>query len=442
MNNQIVKIIVIFLLIASCNGLKPMKDQDPLFGEKKIDKKQQEVLDKKKIKLFIAEDIINKEFNPTLKINLENIYDNSKEKINLYNNIGRYDYEGILAENSKFKFSKIVNFNQNEPKLIFIENDLIFFDKKGTLTRYDEFNKKVWVLNNYSKIEKKSKPFLYLANNQDILIVADSISKFYAIDINNGNLIWTKNNSSSFNSEIKIHQNKFFITDSQNILHCFSIKDGKKLWSHETDNILIKSSKKLSIVIDKEVVYFNNSIGDIRAISHENGSLIWQLTTLNNDVYAESLSLKSSDLVLDNQSIYFSNNRNEFYSIDVNSGTIRWKQKINSSIRPTIIGNTIITITQNGFLIIIDKISGNIVRITDIFEFIKEKKRKEISPVGFIVGSKYIYATISNGRIVIINITSGKYEKIIKIDGNKISKPFVFKNNLFIVKDSAIIQFD
>ena len=441
MNNQIVKIIVIFLLIASCD-LKPMKDQTPLFGEKKIDKKQQEVLNKKKIKLFIPENKINKEFNPTLQISLENIYDNSKEKINSYNNIGRYDYEGILEKKNKFKFSKIVNFNQNEPKLIFIENDLIFFDKKGTLTRYDEFNKKVWALNNYSKIEKKSKPFLYLANNKDILIVADSISKFYAIDINNGNLIWTKNNSSSFNSEIKIHQNKFFITDSQNILHCFSIKDGKKLWSHETDNILIKSSKKLSIVIDKEVVYFNNSIGDIRAVSLENGSLIWQLPTLNNDVYAESLSLKSSDLVLDNKSIYFSNNRNEFYSIDVNSGTIRWKQKINSSIRPTIIGNTIITITQNGFLIIIDKISGNIVRITDIFEFIKEKKRKEISPVGFIVGSKYIYATISNGRIVIINITSGKYEKIIKIDGNKISKPFVFKNNLFIVKDNAIIQFD
>ena len=161
MNNQIVKIIVIFLLIASCD-LKPMKDQTPLFGEKKIDKKQQEVLDKKKIKLFIPENKINKEFNPTLQISLENIYDNSKEKINLYNNIGRYDYEGILEKKNKFKFSKIVNFNQNEPKLIFIENDLIFFDKKGTLTRYDEFNKKVWALNNYSKIEKKSKPFLYL----------------------------------------------------------------------------------------------------------------------------------------------------------------------------------------------------------------------------------------------------------------------------------------
>ena len=213
MNKQIVKLIIILLLITSCN-LKPLKDQTPLFGEKKIDKKKQEVLNKKKVKLFKSEDIINIEFNPTLQINLENIFNNSKKKINLSNNMGRYDYEGILIKKNKFKFSTIVNFKQNEPKLIFIESDLIFFDKKGTLTRYNEFSKKVWVLNNYSKIEKKSKPFLYLANNKDILIVADSISKFYAIDINNGKLIWTKNNSSSFNSEIKIYKNKFFITDN------------------------------------------------------------------------------------------------------------------------------------------------------------------------------------------------------------------------------------
>ena len=441
MNKQIVKLIIILLLIPSCN-LKPIKDQTPLFGSKKIDKKEQEVLNSKKTKLFIPEDIINSEFNSTLQINLKNIYNNSIKKINLFNNIGRYDYDGIAAQKNKFKFKTIVNFNQNEPKLIFIEKDLIFFDKKGTLTRFNEFKEKVWVLNNYSKIEKKSKPFLYLANNENILIVADSISKFYAIDIKNGNLLWTKSNSSSFNSEIKIYKNKFFIIDSQNILHCFSIKNGKKIWSHETEQILIKSSKKLSIVIDNEVVYFNNSIGDIRAINIKNGSLIWQLPTLNNDVYAESLSLKTSDLVLDNKLIYFSNNRNAFYAIDVNSGVQRWKRKINSSIRPTIIDKIIITITQNGFLVIMDKFSGKIIRVTNIFESFKEKKRKKITPVGFIVGSKNIYVTISNGRMLIVDIEYGKNKKIIKVDGNKVSKPFVYNNNLFIIKNNSIIQFE
>jgi outer membrane protein assembly factor BamB len=166
------------------------------------------------------------------------------------------------------------------------------------------------------------------------------------------------------------------------------------------------------------------------------------LPTLRNNIYAESLSLKSSDLVLDKKIIYFSNNKNEFYALEANSGILRWKTKINSVIRPKIIGNAIITITQNGFLIILDKVSGNIIRITDIFDKFKEKKRVQIYPVGFVVGAKKIYLTTTNGRLLIIDIKTGKNEKIMKIDGDKISKPFINKNKLFIIKDKAIIRFN
>ena len=89
-----------------------------------------------------------------------------------------------------------------------------------------------------------------------------------------------------------------------------------------------------------------------------------------------------------------------------------------------------------------DKFSGKIIRVTNIFESFKEKKRKEITPVGFIVGSKNIYVTISNGRMLIVDIEYGKNKKIIKVDGNKVSKPFVYNNNLFIIKNNSIIQFE
>ena len=426
-------------------SLKPMKDQVPLFGEKKKTNNdtKEEILKKDKTqKLFISEKPINDELNSKLQINLENSFINSKRKNNLDNNAGRHDFDGELTKKLNYKFSKISNFHQNEPKPIFFENDLIFFNKKGSLIRFNESKEKVWISNNYTKTEKKSKPFLYLAKNQNILIVADSISKFYALNIINGDLIWTNNNSSSFNSEIKIYKDKFFVTDSQNTLHCFSIKDGREIWSHKTENTLIKSEKKLSIIINNNVVYFNNSIGDVTALNVQKGNLIWQLPTLHNNIYAESLSLKSSDLVLDKKIIYFSNNKNEFYAIEANSGILRWKTKINSAMRPKIIGNAIITITQNGFLIILDKVSGNIIRITDIFDKFKEKKRSQIYPVGFVVGVKKIYLTTTNGRLLIIDIKTGKNEKIMKIDGDKISKPFINKNKLFIIKDKAIIRFN
>ena len=439
MNKQIIKIIIIFLFIVSCNGFKPLKDQDPLFGEKKTNKAAEH--EKTVIKkLFRLNPISKKEFNPTLKINLKNSFNTGEE--NLVNNNGRYNYEKFRNKTLKFKFSKIDNFNQNEPKIIFYKDDLIFFDKKGTLLRYNNSSKIIWKSNIYSKIEKKIKPFLYLANNRDVLIVTDDISKYYALNISNGDLIWSENNTSPFNSEIKIYKNKFYVTDSENILHCFSLKDGTKIWSFKTENVLIKSQQKLSVVISDNIVYFNNSIGDITALNADSGKLIWQLPTQNNNVYAQSFSLKSSDLVVDNKTIFFSNNRNELYSINSKTGLLNWQQQVNSIMRPIIVDDIIFTVSFEGFLVIIEKISGNIIRITDIFNIFKEKKRLQIYPVGFVVGIKNIYLTTTNGRLLTVNIQTGKTENVIKIDRSKISKPFVKKGKLFIIKDNEIIRFD
>ena len=88
----------------------------------------------------------------------------------------------------------------------------------------------------------------------------------------------------------------------------------------------------MSIILDNDTVYFNNSIGDITAVNSNTGKLIWQLPTQNNQMYANSFLLKNSYLVLNNDSIIFSNNQNEFYSINKNNGILNWKQKINSNL--------------------------------------------------------------------------------------------------------------
>ena len=47
----------------------------------------------------------------------------------------------------------------------------------------------------------------------------------------------------------------------------------------KTQGSLIKSQKKLSLVILNEKIYFNNSLGDISAIDINNGNLLWQIPT-------------------------------------------------------------------------------------------------------------------------------------------------------------------
>jgi len=95
-----------------------------------------------------------------------------------------------------------------------------------------------------------------------------------------------------------------------------------------------------------------------------------------------------------------------------------------------------------GFLVVVDKKNGNVIRSTDIFKKFSNKKRKIIKPIGFIVGLDKIYLTTSNGRLLIIDILSGKTISILKIDNKKISRPFVLNQNLFIIEKNSIIKLD
>ena len=59
--------------------------------------------------------------------------------------------------------------------------------------------------------------------------------------------------------ESKIFKDKFFVIDFENILRCYSIKDGSELWNVKTESSFIKSQKKLSLIISDKKVVFNNS---------------------------------------------------------------------------------------------------------------------------------------------------------------------------------------
>ena len=187
------------------------------------------------------------------------------------------------------------------------------------------------------------------------------------------------------------------------------------------------------MVIVKGILYFNNSIGDISAVDINKGQLIWQLPTQSNLIYEAAFTLKTSDIVADPYTLFFSNNKNKFFSIDLRTGSFNWENKVNSSLRPSLIGNYLFTISNEGYLIIIEKISGNIIRVTDVFKSLKKKKRDKIKPVGFVVGLNNIYLSTNTGRLFVIDISTGKTISILKIDNEKISRPIVLDKNLFVI---------
>ena len=383
---------------------------------------------------------IQKELNPKLNIQLSKLTKEKPFLNNNSNNSGNINFETNFQKTSSYKFKVIKKYKHNQPELIFTDDkNIIFFDGKGSVFKINEDLKEVWKVNNYNKKEKKSNPILYFAQNGQNLIVNDNLSKLYSIKLSNGDVVWSKYNRSSFNSDIKIFKDRFFTIDFDNVIRCFSIKDGKEIWNFKSENSFIKSQKKLSLLLKDDIVFFINNLGDITALDSKNGSLAWQTPTQSNVIYQNAFTLENSDLVFANNSIYFSNNKNEFFSIDVKSGIIKWKQTVNSILRPTVIENLIFSISTEGFLFVIEDQTGNILRINNTLANIKNKNN-EVKPIGFVVARNKIYLSLNNGRLLKIDIKTGLQENIYKLHGSKISRPYVFNGNMYLIKNNAIIK--
>ena len=431
--NKALLSVLILLILNNCSASKKVGFWD------KDNKDQKQIENTKTILTKQAR--LEEEFNSNLYVKISNGKFN-QNSLNNQNDMGELAYEGVLEKIGKYNFSKFNDFDFINPNPLFYNKNLVFYDNKGTIIFYDENQKILWENNFYNKSEKKIKPRLNFAVKNNILIVTDDVAKYYAINIDTGELIWTKTNIVPFNSNIKIKDDVFYVVDYKNILRSISIQDGSEIWNLKTEESLTKSNTKISIVLDKKNIYFNNSIGDVTAVDIKSGQLVWQLPTQNNNISQNAFQLSNSELVINENTIFFSNNKNEFYSIDTTTGLVNWITEISSDLKPVIIGNLVITISEKGYLYVVDKKSGNIIRINDLYKDYKDKKRKQIKPTGFFIALNKIYLTNSDGKLIIVNSNEGNILNVVKISGGKILQPFINENNLFLISNGSIIKFN
>ena len=397
--------------------------------------------DKNIKKVFAEEKKVISELNKNLKLDLSKLKSNNKI-IDNQNNLGSQNYSGNLKKVANFKFSKLDQINKLNFKPVFLNDGIIFFDKKGSIIRYKDTQKVIWKKNFYKKNERKLNPQLNFLLHGEDLLVADNIAKYYSVNINSGKINWSKNSTYPFNSEIKKNNSKFFIVDYKNTLRCYNIKDGSEHWNLQTEDSFTISNSKFSLIIIDDMVIFSNSIGDITSVDTETGSIIWQLPTQSSSIVNETYNFKTSKLVSDGKSIFFSNNKNEFYSVDLKTGVTNWINDISSNLTPIIIGNLVFTVSNDGYLHVIEKGNGNIIRINDLYVNYKQKKRNKLKPIGFVIGNDKLFLTNTDGKMIVVDLREGKITGIEKIAADFTSKPFIFNQNLFVIKNGSILRFN
>ncbi len=444
--NKITKLFffLIFLLLTNCSfddksGIwSGDKDEKRRISE--IEKKQKKIIEIDKI--YISDNEYNNETILKKNITLSKPKKNNFWKmsgLNHQNSLGNIylssaEHIFLKKKIGKNKFSKLKKITT----LLAYDDNLIFSDDTGTVFNFDNNGKIIWKKNIYKKNYKKVYKSLSLSIYKNNIYVADNIGFVYAISLLDGELVWIKNHRLPLKSKIKIFENKIFLIDQDNKIFCLSAKDGSRVWDIIAISSFIKSQNLLSSAVTKDGILFAiNSAADLFKIDAKTGNISWSKNT-SVSTYADATDFfTSSDIVISGDSVILSAAGSTF-SMNINNGSINWETKVSTISTPIIDKKNIFLITNNGFFVILNKETGEILSSTYILKLLKKKKRKT-SITGFVMGSGKLYAFTKNGYLIISSASSGKIESFKKISSKILSDPIINNGKLYIVAENSKI---
>ena len=207
---------LLFVFLANCS----FDDKTGIWGGSVEEKRRLLELEKQQNqrvsvdKVYSSENIFSKELALKKEILLAKPIKNKSWEMQGYNHQNFYSNIYLPAINQMFLKKKIGKSKssisrEKSPPLI-LENNIIFSDDKGTVFNINLNGKINWKQNIYKKYYKKIYKNLTFSVHKNTIYIADNIGFIYAININNGNIIWIKNYGATIKSNIKIYKNKIF----------------------------------------------------------------------------------------------------------------------------------------------------------------------------------------------------------------------------------------
>ena len=107
------------------------------------------------------------------------------------------------------------------------------------------------------------------------------------------------------------------------------------------------------------------------------------------------------------------------------------KKNYSTTLTPISVSDSLFLVTDNGYLLNINKSDGDVNWSINILKHLKRKKRDTLIS-GFILGSGKIYATTVNGYLIVMSVKTGEVVKAFKVADSILTRPIIANGALYI----------
>ena len=236
-----------------------------------------------------------------------------------------------------------------------------------------------------------------------------------------------------FRSNLKIINNTLYLSDEKNKIILIDIQTGRKVDEFYTQPPKAVSKFESNLALDSNGnLLFLSTNGTLYSLNLKNQKT---LNWIQNFKPENEIIFKGKPITIFNGLIIVSSDKS--ISILSENGEKIWDLSIESNISPIVSGNTIITITKDNYLLLIDKENGEIIYSKNIYSLIKNDFKKNLNrKINTIENIFFV-----NNRLLIISNNSYFIEINLQnnLNVNSIKKnPFDISSNIIFLKNKMI----
>jgi outer membrane protein assembly factor BamB len=156
---------------------------------------------------------------------------------------------------------------------------------------------------------------------EDILFFGAGDGQFYAVQHDNGKLLWTYPLKAEGLARPLVRGGVVFVLGGNNVAHALNAKTGKLIWTYnrrEASNISIRGGSQPAVAGDLVLIGFSD--GALVALNKSSGSIIWEANLNRNKRFRDV----DATPVVDGDTVYISSYDGALYAVNRADGKVLW----------------------------------------------------------------------------------------------------------------------
>ena len=278
-----------------------------------------------------------------------------------------------------------------------------------------------------------------LAITGEKLIVASGFAYVAALNLADGKEIWHRRVDSPLSSSPAILGNRAFLTSTNNDFYAIDTDNGEVIWNDQALSETARVLSSPSPAVNQDILAVGYSSGELIAYLPANGRRLWTDTLTSTGRYTPLSVINdiAGKPTIQDGIVYVASHSGILTAIDARLGTRLWSKTFGSRQGPVIGGDYLYVVGTNSKVAAFNKIDGKLAWVRELPEFKDNNKENRIVWTGPLLASDRVVIASSEGDVIALSPQNGETLADIKLGQAVYIEPIAASGKIFVLTDQA-----